>query len=130
MTYAETATILSEQIELLVEESKKFFYDFDHYTIFEQFCFRISETSKLLVYALSYSGAAKNHEVLSETMELLDKQARLICERYEGNKEIRVPAFLTADNKAICLIIQASTNIKQLLTGVSNSRNRYDGEAL
>lgn len=130
MTYAETTKILSKQIKLLIEESEKYFCDFDHYNIFVRFCSEINEISKLLVYALSYSGATKNHDELSEIVELLDKQACLISERYDDKKNVRVPAFLDANNKAFRLIIQASAMIKHLLTSVSNFQNRYDGEDL
>lgn len=128
MKYSETLKILGKQIEMLSESAKKCCQEGSYIERFEiclKFCDRIYETSKLITYSLSCSGVVENYKELNRLIKIIDDLACIISEKSE---EKALPFYRTDENQAICLVIQASTNIKRLLTMASGSKTRYDDE--
>lgn len=129
MKYSETLKILGKQIEILAESAKICCQGetyIDHFEIYLGFCDRICETSKLITYSLSCSGVGENYKELNRLIKIIDDLACIINEEIE---EKPLPFYRAKENQALCLVIQASTNIKRLLTMTSGSRIRYDDEA-
>lgn len=126
MLYGKTTKILCKQIEILTELAKKNHQVAPNYAIFLKLCVRILETSKLFPYSLTYSRVGINNKELKKAMASIDNLVYLIDKDFEEPET----CFCIEENQALCYVLQASTNIKRLLTIASNSRIRYDGEDL
>lgn len=112
--------------DMLAEKCKKQVGN-PHNAYFINLCSEIDETAKTLTCALPHNATVQSHKTLSKVIDTLDNLVRLI--KKESSKMMSTPIDCSYE-RCFRLIVQASTRINHLLTAVSNSRNRYDGEDL